>query len=394
MNPRWIWASQRRWRAACGIGPWTSPSSPSGRSGWPGNGAPYPRWRSACRKPPASASVGPWSRAKAHLNTHRMDWRRSRRTRWPKRWRGSLREVEHAERVHPLVFLRQDIVEVQVEQAAERSEVEQRCPDFRLHDLAALRAHLAAEMRRHELAQVAEPRGLGEGLLPGGHRNAAAGGHRLGNGAVHARGGFGELALDVEDTSVAGEVLRDAFLEADLAGILHAGLLEEPARNRPHYRDACAKASRNGLGQIRYSEGENAGGLMTQVIIRIAGALLGAVVGSQVTGELVDAFPQLARGRIPLTIAGMLLGLLLGSLLAVWVWRWFERLMGWALIGLEHASLRDVALGAAGLAGGLIIAFLVGYPLSRIPGIGAYLALAAALVFGYLGFHVVMRRRE
>ena len=133
---------------------------------------------------------------------------------------------------------------------------------------------------------------------------------------------------------------------------------------------------------------------MTQVIIRIAGALLGAVVGSQVTGELVDAFPQVAGGRIPLTVAGLLLGLLLGSLLAVWVWRWFERLMGWALVGLEHASLRDVALGAAGLVGGLIIAFLVGYPLSRIPGIGAYLALAAALVFGYLGFHIVMRRRE
>ncbi len=133
---------------------------------------------------------------------------------------------------------------------------------------------------------------------------------------------------------------------------------------------------------------------MTQVIVRIAGALLGAVVGSQVTRELVAAFPQVARGRIPLTIAGMLLGLLLGSLLSLWVWRWFERLMGWALAGLERASLRDVGLGAAGLAAGLVIAFLVGYPLSRIPGIGVYLALAAALVFGYLGFHLVMRRRD
>jgi uncharacterized protein YacL len=133
---------------------------------------------------------------------------------------------------------------------------------------------------------------------------------------------------------------------------------------------------------------------MKQVIIRLAGGLLGAVLGAQVTGPLVSAFPQVAPGRLPLTIAGLLVGLLLGSLVALGVWHWFERLMGWALAGLEGASLRDVGLGAAGLAGGLIIAFLVGYPLSRIPGIGTYLALFAALVFGYLGFHLVMRRRE
>ncbi|HEY6102825.1 MAG TPA: TRAM domain-containing protein [bacterium] len=133
---------------------------------------------------------------------------------------------------------------------------------------------------------------------------------------------------------------------------------------------------------------------MKQVIIRIAGALLGAVLGAQLTGPLVSVFPLVAPGRIPLTIAGLLVGLLTGSLVSLWVWHWFERLMSWALAGLEGASLRDVALGAAGLAGGLIIAFLVGYPLSRIPGIGTYLALAAALVFGYLGFHLVMRRRE
>lgn len=133
---------------------------------------------------------------------------------------------------------------------------------------------------------------------------------------------------------------------------------------------------------------------MKHIIIRSAGALLGAVVGSQFTGVLVRYVPQAQGGRIPLLVPGLLLGLLLGSLLSVWIWSWFERLMGWALAGLEGASLRDVALGAAGLAAGLVLAFLVGYPLSRIPGIGTYLALSAALVFGYLGFHLVMRRRD
>lgn len=129
-------------------------------------------------------------------------------------------------------------------------------------------------------------------------------------------------------------------------------------------------------------------------IIRIAGAVLGAVVGNQLVGEIVQLSPGLRPFHVPLLISGMLLGSLLASLLAVWFWRWFERAMGWVLGRLSHFSLRDVVLGAAGLVGGLVLAFLIGFPLSRIPGIGSYLALAAALVCGYLGFHLAMQRRE
>ncbi|HXF81251.1 MAG TPA: PIN domain-containing protein [bacterium] len=133
---------------------------------------------------------------------------------------------------------------------------------------------------------------------------------------------------------------------------------------------------------------------MTSVIIRLAGALLGAVVGSQVALEVVAAAPRLLTARIPLFAVGLLAGSLVGSMLAVWFWRRFERLMGWVLSALARVSLRDMLLGVAGLAAGLVIAFLVGFPLSRIPGIGSYLSLAAALVFGYLGFHVAMQRRD
>lgn len=131
---------------------------------------------------------------------------------------------------------------------------------------------------------------------------------------------------------------------------------------------------------------------MTRLIIRLGGAILGAVLGWQVTKFLVEAVPPPVR--VPLVIGGLAVGILLGSLLALWFWRWFERLMARVLSSLAHVSLRDVVLGAAGLAGGLVIAFLVGYPLSRIPAVGVYLSLAAALVLGYLGFHLVMQRRE
>ena len=129
-------------------------------------------------------------------------------------------------------------------------------------------------------------------------------------------------------------------------------------------------------------------------LIRIAGAILGAVVGTQLAGVLLKFADRLQSFRVPLIIGGLVLGALLGSLLAIWLWRWFERTMAWALGGLANASLRDLALGAVGLGSGLVIAFLIGFPLSRIPGIGGYLALAAALVLGYLGFHLVMQRRE
>lgn len=133
---------------------------------------------------------------------------------------------------------------------------------------------------------------------------------------------------------------------------------------------------------------------MSHVIIRIAGAILGAVLGWQLSDVIVAAVPSLVPARVALYVVGVLAGGLLGYSVALWFWRWFERLMAWALGSLAHVSLRDMLLGAGGLAGGLVIAFLVGYPLSRIPGIGNYLFLAAALVFGYLGFHVAMQRRD
>ncbi len=130
------------------------------------------------------------------------------------------------------------------------------------------------------------------------------------------------------------------------------------------------------------------------VIIRIAGLILGAALGYQVTGWVVDQLEQLHSIRIVLVDGGLVVGALLGLLLAVWIWRRFERAMDWVLSRLAHASLRDVALGVLGLGSGLILAFLVGYPLSRIPGIGSYLVLAAAIALAYLGYHLVMQRRD
>src|SRR2546428_3667151 len=128
-------------------------------------------------------------------------------------------------------------------------------------------------------------------------------------------------------------------------------------------------------------------------VIRLAGLILGAVLGGQVAGGIPLAV-EIARGRLPVSVGGILIGGVLGALLSVWVWRWFERTMAWVLSRLAHVSLRDVALGVVGLSAGLVLAFLIGFPLSRIPGVGNYLALGAAIALGYLGYHLVMQRRR
>ncbi len=129
-------------------------------------------------------------------------------------------------------------------------------------------------------------------------------------------------------------------------------------------------------------------------VIRVAGAILGAVIFYTLADAVVKALEQLHPWRVALSIEGVLLGLLLGSLLAPWLWRLFEHAMGWVLGHLAGFSLRDVALGAIGLIGGLLVGVLVGFALSRIPIIGSYLLPAATLVGGYLGFHLVLQRRE
>jgi uncharacterized protein YacL len=128
-------------------------------------------------------------------------------------------------------------------------------------------------------------------------------------------------------------------------------------------------------------------------VIRVAGAILGAVIFLQLADALVKVVEPFQRFRLPLLVEGVLLGLLLGSLLALWLWRVFEGAMGWVLAHLAGFSLRDVTLGAIGLGGGLLVGFLVGFPLSHIPIIGPFIWPAASLVGGYLGFQLFLQRR-
>ncbi|MGH2373065.1 MAG: PIN/TRAM domain-containing protein [bacterium] len=128
--------------------------------------------------------------------------------------------------------------------------------------------------------------------------------------------------------------------------------------------------------------------------MRAIGALLGGLIGYQVV-QLAQAWApgEGTTGFVPI-LAGVVVGGLIGSLVTPALGRWFVRAMAWVLHGLAALSLRDLLLAAFGLTAGLLLAFFVGYLLEGLPLIGPYVRLVAGLVFGYLGLHVALQRRD
>ncbi len=66
----------------------------------------------------------------------------------------------------------------------------------------------------------------------------------------------------------------------------------------------------------------------------------------------------------------------------------------WSEAWLQKIPVYDVITGALGLIVGLIIANLLGFPLSRVPFIGFVLPLVANLGLGYLGMILAVKRKE
>lgn len=66
----------------------------------------------------------------------------------------------------------------------------------------------------------------------------------------------------------------------------------------------------------------------------------------------------------------------------------------WVEGRLQKLPGQEILAGAGGLIVGLIIANLLGAALSRLPLVGAYLALVANLILGYLGWSVGTKKRE
>lgn len=133
---------------------------------------------------------------------------------------------------------------------------------------------------------------------------------------------------------------------------------------------------------------------MRDQLLRAAGVLIGGLAGYQAVLLVRMWAPAVAGTGFLSEAAAVALGGLVGMLLAPVAARGFVGAMEWVLRGLADLSLRDLLLAAFGLTAGLVLAFFAGYFLEGLPLIGPYVRVVAALIFGYLGLHLAMRRRD
>jgi uncharacterized protein YacL len=133
---------------------------------------------------------------------------------------------------------------------------------------------------------------------------------------------------------------------------------------------------------------------MRNQLLRGAGVLLGGVLGHGAVPLVLLWAPSMQSLGFLLTAACVILGGLIGFLVAPPLWHIFVTAMAWVLHRLAALSFYDLILAAFGLTAGLMLAFLAGYLLSGLPLIGPYARLVTGLVFGYLGLHLALQRRE
>ncbi len=133
---------------------------------------------------------------------------------------------------------------------------------------------------------------------------------------------------------------------------------------------------------------------MRNQLFRGIGVLLGGLVGYEVISLAHLWNPNLTSASFMPTAIGVVLGGLVGFLLGPVVGHGFVTAMSWVLRGLAALSLHDLVLAASGLTAGLVLAFIVSYLLEGLSLLGPYIRIVAGLVFGYLGLHLALQRRD
>ncbi|MBQ1461253.1 MAG: PIN/TRAM domain-containing protein [Selenomonas sp.] len=136
------------------------------------------------------------------------------------------------------------------------------------------------------------------------------------------------------------------------------------------------------------------------LLFAVAGAALLNMATPLLTSFISTEILQTEMGIFKLTLAGLMsilfgavLGAAMGGLLSAF---FIRRLKGFAVFveaQLNKVPTHDVIAGAIGLFIGLIIANLLGYAFSKIPVVGEYIPVVFSIVLGYLGIHIMIKKR-
>jgi uncharacterized protein YacL len=125
--------------------------------------------------------------------------------------------------------------------------------------------------------------------------------------------------------------------------------------------------------------------------LRVLGALLYGFIGYELGVALAGTW-DLTTASAPTIWTATIVGALLGFLLSPWLVIAPAR----AAIGaLRSIEMGDLVAGTIGLAGGLLLAALLTFPISRLPPpFGSILPFVGVLIFGYLGATLLVVRKE
>lgn len=143
-------------------------------------------------------------------------------------------------------------------------------------------------------------------------------------------------------------------------------------------------------------EGENMGKNIARVIISLTGAIIGSIVASL----LLDVL-DLQKKVLPITgflfniIGFVSFGIIL-FLLAPSIINYLSKYTDKIESRLQRVPMQDIILGSFGLIIGLIIAFLLLYPLRLIPmkWVSDIISVVVYLLLGYLGLSIAVKRKE
>ena len=137
------------------------------------------------------------------------------------------------------------------------------------------------------------------------------------------------------------------------------------------------------------------------LLAAIAGGALLNLATPFLTFFISTEILETEMGFFKLSIAGflsILFGAVAGAAVGFLLSPFFIRkIKGFAVFveaQLNKMPTHDVIAGAIGLLIGLIIANLLGYAFSKIPVVGEYIPVVFSIVLGYLGIHIMIKKRQ
>lgn len=137
------------------------------------------------------------------------------------------------------------------------------------------------------------------------------------------------------------------------------------------------------------------------IFLAIAGGALMQLASPLLAFFISTEILKMDMGIFRITLANLLcilLGAVLGGIIGFFVSPFFirklKRFSIWVEVQLNKMPIHDVIAGAVGLAVGLVIANLLGNAFSKIPVIGDYIPVIFSIVLGYLGIHIMIKKRK